>query len=216
MHRLPIAREPLRRILCLGAHCDDIDIGCGGTLLALSAANPELTIDWIVFTGSPTREAETEEAVADLLADVEVNLSFMSFSDGDLPGSLTAVKSAFRKLTEIPQPDLVFTHYRGDLHQDHRVIGELTWQTFRDHVIWEYEIPKYDGDIGRPNIYVPLDDATMDRKIAVLLDRYVSQRSKPWFSAETFRALGRLRGIEAGLRAGFAEAFYSSKTVIDL
>jgi len=217
MHRLPIARDPLRRILCLGAHCDDIEMGCGGTILMLSASNPGLTIDWIVFTGPPTREVETKKAVADLLADSDkVTLSFMSFSDGDLPGSLTAVKSAFRKLTERPAPDLVLTHYRGDLHQDHRVIGELTWQTFRDHLIWEYEIPKYDGDIGRPNVYVPLDRVTMERKITVLLDHYASQRTKPWFSAETFMALGRLRGIEAGSPAGFAEAFYSAKTVIDL
>lgn len=215
MHDLSLGSRPFRRVLCLGAHCDDIEIGCGGTLLTLLEHSADLAVDWVVFTGTPERAAETRAAAAELLTGArETNVIVRTFADGYLPAELAAVKSSFAELSTLPAPDLILTHYRGDLHQDHRAIGELTWQTFRNHLIWEYEIPKYDGDTGRPNVYMPLTTAVLERKIGILMNNFTSQRTKPWFSADTFRALPRLRGLESGTASGWAEAFHGPKMVV--
>lgn len=205
---------PVRRILCLGAHCDDVDIGCGGTLLALRQADAAVAIDWVVFSAPPERARETRVAVEALLGSGEnTRLVLRDFRDGHFPACFTELKSAFADLRDLGQPDLILTHHRGDLHQDHRLVGELTWQTFRDHLIWEYEVPKYDGDLGRPNVYMPVPDDLAERKIQVILDSYPSQSDKPWLTGDTLRALMRLRGIEAR-SARWAEAFHSPKLVV--
>lgn len=216
MHELSLGGRKLRRILCLGAHCDDIEIGCGGTLLQILAASPGVEVDWVVFTGSPERAAETRAAAAEFLAGAgRSSVTIQAFTDGSLPAELGTLKACFRnEIARQPVPDLVLTHFRGDFHQDHRTIAELTWQTFRDQLIWEYEIPKYDGDLGRPNVYVPLDEALLRRKVDILQKHFDTQRGKAWFSADTFLALSRLRGVEAGGSCIYAEAFHSTKSVI--
>lgn len=204
-----------RRLLCLGAHCDDIEIGCGGTVLALLAANPELTVDWVVFGSTPPRAAEARASAAAFLGhDARHRIVIREFRDGYFPSESAAIKDAFEELKRLPGPDLVLTHHRGDFHQDHRVIGELTWNTFRNHVVLEYEIPKYDGDLGRPNLFVPLADAVRRRKVELILEHFPSQAGKQWWTASTFDALMRLRGIECAAAEGWAEAFFAPKLVL--
>lgn len=204
-----------RRVLCLGAHCDDIEIGCGGTILALVAANPAIAIDWVVFSGTPERVMEGRAAAASLLGGTtNARVTIHGFRDGYFPADLPRIKDCFNAIAAGPAPDLVLTHYRQDLHQDHRTVGELTWQTFRNRLIWEYEIPKYDGDLGRPNVFVPVTAQQAARKIEVLMGSFRSQASKGWFSPDTFEALLRLRGIEAASPTGRAEAFHAPKTVV--
>jgi LmbE family N-acetylglucosaminyl deacetylase len=207
------ARAPLR-VLCLGAHSDDIEIGCGGTLLKLSAQYPRLAVDWIVFGAGGARGAEARASAQDFLRAVKAQtIRVHDFRDGFFPYDGARIKDQFEELKRELAPDLIFTHQRNDLHQDHRLICELTWNTFRDHLILEYEIPKYDGDLGAPNFFVPLDAATCEQKIKLLLEHFGTQRSKDWFTADTFRALLRLRGVEARSPTQFAEAFYCRKLV---
>lgn len=202
-------------ILCIGAHCDDIELGCGGTLLKIARECPGAQFDWVVFCGNSSRNDETRRAADQLLAGVDnCRFHFLSFRDGFLPYEGAAVKDALRKLAASLSPDLVFTHYIDDAHQDHRLVSEITANIFRDDLILEYEIPKYDGDLGRPNVYFALDDDTVTRKTEILLDSFPSQADKHWFTAETFRALPRLRGIEAGRKVKYAEAFYNRKLLI--
>lgn len=207
------AGAPLR-ILCLGAHSDDIEIGCGGTLLSLVRRQPAVSIRWVVFSASGERATEARRSAAQFLsgagaADVHVK----EYRDGYFPASGAQIKDDFELLKREFQPDMIFTHYRHDLHQDHRVVSELTWNTFRDHLILEYEVPKYDGDLGQPNTFVVLDEATCARKLQLLAECFPSQQGKQWFDDETFRALLRLRGMEANSLTRYAEAFYCRKAV---
>lgn len=204
----PPGDRPLR-LLGLGAHADDLEIGCGGTVLTLLERHPRAEVCWAVFSASPARRAEAEAAAARFLAGAaRREVIVHAFRDGFFPYEGAAVKEAVEALAAF-RPDVVFTHYRDDRHQDHRALSDLTWNTFRDHLVLEYEIPKYDGDLGRPNLYQPLTDAVAEAKVARLLAAFASQHAKPWFTDETFRALLRLRGVEA--RARYAEAFYARK-----
>jgi len=204
-------RRPLR-ILCLGAHSDDIEIGCGGTLLHLLGTR-KASVTWVVFSALGQRSSEAKRGAVRFLGDaVKSQVVLHAFRDGFFPTEWLQIKETFEGLRAENEPDLIFTHFREDRHQDHRVLSDLTWNTFRDHQILEYEIPKWDGDLGRPNVYVPLSTALARRKVAGLMAVFASQRSKRWFSEETFRALLRLRGIEAG--TDWAEGFHGRKVVV--
>jgi LmbE family N-acetylglucosaminyl deacetylase len=211
---LPLGKEdrPLH-LLAIGAHCDDIEIGAGGTILSVLAARP-VELHWVILTSTPERRAEALASAAAFRAGAGGATIVYEFRDGFLPYEGPAVKEAFEALKDLPAPDVIFTHYRGDLHQDHRLVSELTWNTFRDHLIFEYEIPKYDADLGHPNVFVPLEDGTLRRKWELLWESFPSQRGRRWFTEETIRALARVRGIESGTSAGFAEGFHSRKAVI--
>jgi LmbE family N-acetylglucosaminyl deacetylase len=207
--------SPALRVLCLGAHSDDIEIGCGGLLLALQRTR-RLEVDWVVFSASGRRAEEARAGAASFLEDVSaVHLTLHEFRDGFFPHT-PAIKDAFEALKERPRPDLVLTHYRDDRHQDHRVLSDLAWNTFRDHLVLEYEIPKFDGDLGSPNCFAPLDRELCDRKVTHLESVFGSQRDKHWFSAETFLGLMRLRGMECRAPGGYAEAFYTRKVCLAL
>lgn len=209
------AAEPVRRILAIGCHSDDIEIGCGGTLLTLARANQEAEIDWFVLA-APGERGEEARASAEAFtagfaaARVEVH----PFRDGFLPYVGGEVKEVFEDLKARVDPQIVFTHTGYDFHQDHRLASELTWNTFRSHLILEYEVPKYDGDLGRPNVFVPLTQAIVDEKLALLEEHFASQRGKHWFDRETFLALMRLRGLESVAPERFAEAFTARKVVV--
>jgi LmbE family N-acetylglucosaminyl deacetylase len=203
------------RILCLGAHPDDIEIGCSGTVLRLLELYPSLSVSWVVLGASEERAQEALSSVAALLGPLpRPSVIIKSFQDGFLPYQGAEVKRFFEELKQDTSPDVVFTHYRHDLHQDHGLVSELTWNTFRDHVILEYEIPKYDGDLGAPNVFMPLSDAICRRKIDNILASFPSQAGKRWFEEGLFRALMRLRGMEANAPSGYAEAFYGRKLVL--
>lgn len=196
-------------VLCLGAHCDDIEIGCGATLIRWAREYPGCRFVWAIFSGETGREHESRAAATQLLEGCE--LRFHTFRDRFFPSQGEPIKEAFDALRAAVTPDIVLTHFLDDRHQDHRTIAELTWNTFRSHVILEYEIPKYEGDLGHPNVFVPHTAADLDRKVECLLTSFPSQRSRAWFTADTFRALARLRGIESGAPSGFAEAFHGRK-----
>jgi LmbE family N-acetylglucosaminyl deacetylase len=205
------------RLLCLGAHPDDIEIGCGGTLLRLFAERPDAEVRWVVFSGSAPRRAEAEASARAWLNGLDAGpcaIAVHGFRDGFFPAEFTALKETFERLRQEWQPALILTHYRADLHQDHRLVAELTHQIFRDHLIWEYEIPKYDGDLGNPNLFVALEEAACRQKTTRLLAHFASQRGRAWFTAETFMALMRLRGIGCQAPAGYAEGFYCRKAVV--
>jgi LmbE family N-acetylglucosaminyl deacetylase len=202
------------QILCLGAHSDDIEIGCGGTILSLASQYPDCEFHWVVFSAAGVREAEARRA-ATLFAGAGrlQGPRLKGFQDGFMPFLGAEVKTYFEELKQAVSPDLIFTHNRQDAHQDHRLLAELTWNTFRDHFILEYEIPKYDGDMGRPSFFVPLTAEVARNKVAYLMDAFASQRSKRWFTEDTFISLMRLRGMECNAPSGFAEAFYARKIV---
>ena len=206
-------REPLR-VLCLGAHCDDIEIGCGGTLLTLARQEPGLAVEWVVLSGDDVRAAETQRSADAFLAGVaKRGLAVERFRDGYLPYQGERVKDYFEALKTRVSPDVIFTPYRDDWHQDHRFVAELTWSTFRDHAILEYETPKYDPEpSGAPNLMVPLDDDIAEAKVRHLLTAYASQASRPWFTRDVFLGALRLRGVQA--RTRFAEAFYARKLLL--
>jgi LmbE family N-acetylglucosaminyl deacetylase len=207
-------RDGPKRILAVGAHPDDIEIGCGGTILRLIAEHSGLEVMWVVFSSTPERAAEGRASAAAFLEGVRAKkVLIRDYRDGFLPYSGAAVKDEFEALKREFTPDLVFTHYRGDRHQDHRLISDLTWNTWRDHLILEYEIPKYDGDFGSPNFFAPLTPRTLDRKIGLLIEHFGSQRGKPWFAADLFRAVARIRGMEAAAAEGLAEGFYGRKAL---
>jgi LmbE family N-acetylglucosaminyl deacetylase len=206
------------RILCLGAHSDDIEIGCGGLILELLAAQPATVVHWVVFSGDAARAREARASARSFLRGARrPAVATHRFRDGFFPYEGNRIKTVFEKLKQaLPALDLVLTHYRDDLHQDHRVISDLTWNTFRDHMVLEYEVPKYDGDLGTPNCYVPIARATSDRKATMLMEAFGSQRDRHWFSPETFLALMRLRGIECRAPEGYAEAFYARKLSLSM
>ena len=213
MHPLRFANFAQRPvILCLGAHCDDIEIGCGATLVRWAREYPGARFVWVVFASDEARSAETRAASARLLGpQADVDLRFHGFRDTYMPAQAERVKDAFNELKANVQPDVVLTHHLNDRHQDHRLVAELTWNTFRRHLVLEYEIPKYEGDLGQPNLFVPVAAEDLQRKVDALIECYVSQRGRDWFTADTFRALARLRGIECTAPAGFAEAFHGRK-----
>jgi LmbE family N-acetylglucosaminyl deacetylase len=199
----------------VGAHSDDIEIGCGGLVLRLVKARRVAAVDWVVFSGSGARAKEARASARLFLRGApRVQVRVLNFRDGFFPYD-SAVKEAFERLKRTTRPDLILTHYRDDRHQDHRVLSDLTWNTFRDHAILEYEIPKYDGDLGTPSVFVPIDRATSLQKARHLMDAFGTQRDKHWFSAETFLSLLRVRGMECRSPTGFAEAFYSRKLLLN-
>jgi len=199
-------------VLFLGAHCDDIEIGCGGVVQKLVAAHPRARIHWVTLSSDPVRAEETRRAAGRLLKDAHnVDLRIESFRNSFFPYCGAELKAYFEGLKGEVNPDLVFTHYRHDLHQDHRVVNELTWNTYRNHFILEYEIPKFDGDLGIPNAFCALTRAQLNVKTDVLLDCFQSQRTKSWFTRDTFEALTRLRGVECNAPEGYAEAFHVRK-----
>lgn len=202
-------------VLCLGAHCDDIEIGCGGTILTLiDRFKREVEFHWAVFSSTPERGREAKACAESFLKDVaKKTIVIDSHRDGFFPYVGGTIKDSFEQLKQTFNPDVIFTHYRDDRHQDHRIISELTWNTYRDHFILEYEIPKYDGDLGSPNFFVHLDEAVCKKRNSLILEGFVSQRGKHWFDEETFLALARLRGMESAAPGKYAEAFYCRKAV---
>ena len=213
---LPQSTGPLR-ILCVGAHSDDIEIGCGGTLSQLAQRIPQPEFRWVVLSAAGPRAREAERGARKFLGAASKGaVRLHEFRDGYFPAQFDAIKDAFETLAHEFHPDIVFTHTRDDRHQDHRVVSDLTWNTFRKHLILEYEIPKWDGDLGQPNVYVPLSGNAARLKSKALLDVFGTQRAKDWFSEETFLGLLRLRGIECRAGDGYAEAFHARKVLFPL
>jgi LmbE family N-acetylglucosaminyl deacetylase len=205
------------RVLCLGAHADDIEIGCGGTLLNLVAKVSRLTVHWVVFSGDERRAEEARQSAAALLGNrCEQIVEVHDFQDGIFPHETPRIKKAFEEIKEGPVPDLILTHTMSDLHQDHAVIAALTNNTFRNHLILGYEIPKYDGDLGRSNAYVHLSEEVAQRKAEAIYAAFPSQRHRGWFNPDTFLSLARIRGIECNAPHGFAEAFRAQKMVLGI
>jgi len=203
------------KILCLGAHSDDIEIGCGGILQRLLERNGKLSIDWVVLNAKGVREREARSSAAELVAArADLTMTVQQFRNGYFPYIGAEIKDFFETLKQSRPPDLILTHCRHDLHQDHRLVAELTWNTFRDHLILEYEIPKYDGDLRAPNLFVPLTEQQATAKIEHLLRCFTSQQGKQWFSPDTFRGLLRLRGVECNSPTGLAEAFHARKLTV--
>ncbi|ACJ01336.1 PIG-L deacetylase family protein [Rhodospirillum centenum] len=199
-------------ILCLGAHSDDVEIGCGGTLLTLLERHPGSSVHWVVFAADDVRAAEARDSAADFLhGAARSRIDVHTFRDGFFPAQFTEIKQCFEALKRSGQPDLVLTHHREDRHQDHRTLADLTWNSFRNHLVLEYEIPKYDGDTGNPNLYVPLTRAAAERKAGLLMQHFGSQRARSWFTPETFLGLMRLRGIQSAAPEGYAEGFHACK-----
>jgi LmbE family N-acetylglucosaminyl deacetylase len=212
---LDLGRGPAR-VLAIGCHADDLEIGCGGTLLALVEQRPDIEVMWLVLGAEAARADEARASASAFLGAAAPNATILveGFRDGFFPYLGPAVKERFEELKREVSPDVIFTHVGVDLHQDHRLVSELTWNTFRDHLILEYEIPKYDADLTAPNVYVPLSDEVVRRKVEHLLEHFPSQRRKHWFTEDLFRGLMRLRGMEANSPTRFAEAFRCRKLVL--
>ena len=205
-----------RRILCLGAHSDDIEIGIGGTLLKLAEQVTDLEICWVVFSAPGPRSDEASQSANDFLGGVaNKQIRIGSFRESYFPSEWPSIKDWFEQIKAKFDPDVVFTHYRDDRHQDHRVLADLAWNTFRNHLILEYEILKYDGDLGSPNTFMPLSERLCARKIELLLQHFKTQSTKHWFTSDTFEAMHRIRGIECASATGRAEAFYCRKLVLE-
>jgi LmbE family N-acetylglucosaminyl deacetylase len=208
------AAQPLR-ILCLGAHSDDIEIGCGGTVLRLLAERPGSSVDWVVFSAVDERADEARRSAADFLsAAASSDVVLHRFRESYFPYEGALIKDAFEELKRTCSPDLILCHRRDDEHQDHRTIAQLVWNTFRNHLVAEYEIPKYEGDLGHPNFFVPLSSAVAARKVELLFEHFGTQRSRQWFRPETFDGLMALRGVECAAPDGRAEAFHVRKIVV--
>jgi len=202
------------KILCLGAHPDDIEIGCGGTLLRMIDEVPNACFYWVVFSGTEQRQKEAIESAEIFLKKLEnKNIIIKHFQESYFPFIGAQIKNYFEELKVEFSPDVVFTHYKKDAHQDHRLISDLTWNTFRDHFILEYEIPKYDGDLSTPNAYVDLGERHVNKKILHILDVFETQKGRSWFTEDTFRSILRLRGIESNAQGKYAEGFYCRKIV---
>ena len=210
------AAEGLSSVLAIGCHADDIEIGCGGTVLSLMERNPAIEVTWIVLSAHDVRADEARAGAASFLAAAETppNIVLKPFRDGFFPYTGAEIKTLFEELKHEVAPSLIFTHAGIDLHQDHRLVSELTWNTFRDHLILEFEIPKYDADLSSPNVFVPLSDEIVEKKIELLLDHFPSQRSKHWFTDDLFRAMMRLRGMESNSPTNYAEAFRCRKMLL--
>jgi len=208
-------RDSILRILCLGAHSDDIEIGCGGTVLRILEENPDAEVLWVVMGASGQRADEATASAKSFLARArQKEVIVKEFRDGFFPYIGAEIKGFFEELKRRFAPDLVLTHCRNDLHQDHRLVSELTWNTFRNHLILEYEILKYDGDLGTPNVFVPLTESLARRKVGILLDSFRSQLKKNWFTEDAFLAILRLRGLECNAPEKYAEAYHARKLVL--
>jgi LmbE family N-acetylglucosaminyl deacetylase len=216
MFKMQWDTEYVQSVLCIGAHGDDIEIGCGGTLLQLLAVNPKMRVHWVVLSGTETRRQEAR-ASFDSYCGSEGEHTFrgLDFHDSFFPAQWQELKQQFHQLAAEVSPQLIFTHHGQDAHQDHRVVSELTANAFRDQVILEFEIPKYDGDLGKPNIFVPLRADIIERKVDALMRCFPSQRHRPWFDQETFMGLMRLRGLESKAPSRYAEAFHCRKLVLE-
>jgi len=201
------------KVLCLGAHSDDIEIGCGGAVLQLIAEGANIEITWVIFSSGTDREREARTSAELFLGEAQHEVVVHRFRDGFFPYDGAQIKEQFEALKKRLSPDMIFTHYRQDRHQDHRTISDLTWNTWRNHLILEYEIPKYDGDLGVPNCFVPLRRETCERKIRYICETFQTQSNKAWLTDDTFRGLMRLRGVECAAPEKYAEAFYSRKVV---
>jgi LmbE family N-acetylglucosaminyl deacetylase len=214
---LDIPSDAPLHVLCIGAHADDIEIGCGGTVRQLVEQRPGSSVQWWVVTADDNREREARTAAERLLGGTcHLEIAVSRFRDGYIPSQLEAVKDAFNTFRRDSDPDIIFTHTLHDRHQDHRALADLTWNTWRDHFILEYEVPKWEGDLGQPNLYVPLDEASVQSKLDTLLSCFTTQESKLWFDETTFRSLLRLRGVECRASSGYAEAFHARKVAIRL
>jgi LmbE family N-acetylglucosaminyl deacetylase len=215
MLQFDLIKNGVNTLLCLGAHCDDIEIGCGATILRLVEENPNLNVHWVVLSSSVVRAREARRS-ADLFLYNCTNRSVVvkEFRNGYFPHVGAQIKDYFEELKKVVNPDLILTHYAQDLHQDHRVTAELTWNTFRNHFILEYEIPKYDGGMGAPNSFIPARLDHCESKVKYMLDCFGSESNKHWFTRDTFMGLMRLRGVECNSPSGHAEAFYCRKTVL--
>lgn len=215
MRSLLEALQSPQRVLCLGAHCDDVEIGCSGAIMRWLRDSPGVRFHWVVFSGSGQRESETRAAARRILGDVGSHeVEVLRFRESYFPQEYAAIKDRFEALRASGSPDLVLTHHLGDRHQDHRTLAELTWNTFRDHTVLEYEIAKYEGDLGHPNVFVPLEREVVEAKIDTLMTSFPSQHARRWFEPETFRGLMRLRGVESNAPSGYAEAFHARKLVL--
>lgn len=215
MLKMNLEKNKGLKILCLGAHSDDIEIGCGGTILRLQKDFPDLKFHWIVFSGTPSRAEEAQSCANEFLTKIESKrIDVLDFKESYFPFVGKEIKDYFETLKLFFSPDLILTHYKNDAHQDHRLISQLTWNTFRDHMIFEYEIPKYDGDLSTPNFYVNINKSLIQQKVNLICNHFQSQKKKGWFTKETFMALSKLRGIESNSVSGYAEAFYCRKIVI--
>lgn len=202
-------------LLLLGAHCDDIEIGCGGTLLKMIEDYEIDRIMWVVFSSDEIRKKEAVISAEQFLTSVSnVDVQVFDYKDGYLPSVWSTLKDEFEIIKEKVTPDIIFTHYRHDWHQDHRLINELTWNTFRNHLIFEYEIPKYDGDLGNPNLFVPLTEQYIKQKKKIIVESFRSQRDKQWFDDALLTSIMRIRGLECASESKYAEAFYSRKMVL--
>ncbi len=204
-------------VLCLGAHADDIEIGAGGTILGWIAAGVKLDIHWCVLSAAGPRREEARASAEDFVKDAaRAEIELADFTDTQFPEESREIKAWLNDLRGRVQPDLILTHRGDDAHQDHREVNRLIWTVFRNHLILEYEVPKWDGDLGRPNLYVPLHPGVLERKIDLLISHFGSQRSKDWFDAETFRGLARLRGMECRAAGHYAEAFHVRKAILGM
>jgi LmbE family N-acetylglucosaminyl deacetylase len=213
MQGLKISNNQPLNILCLGAHCDDIEIGAGGTLLKLFDEYKINKVNWVVFASNEIRKREATVSAGKFLKAVKNSeIIIQSYRDGFLPFLASEIKDFFEKIKKDFNPDIIFTHYRDDRHQDHRLVSDLTWNTWRNHLILEYEIPKYDGDMGIPNFFVPLGEKYINERNNILIESFESQKNKHWFDDSTFRALPRIRGMESA--SEFAEAFYARKIIL--
>ena len=208
--------DNINNVLCLGAHSDDIEIGCGGTLLKLARQRPDIKVTWVVFSGKGARAREAKASAQTFLQGIKKSkIILKQFRISFFPFEGKAIKDYFEVLKRLPQPDLIFTHYRDDRHQDHRVLSDFAWNTWRNHLILEYEVPKYDGDLGVPNVFVPVPEDLCREKVDNLCRFFRTQNNKHWFASETFLGLMRLRGMECASPTNYAEAFYCRKLVLE-
>jgi LmbE family N-acetylglucosaminyl deacetylase len=213
----PAPLGSVRRVLCLGAHSDDIEIGVGGTLLKLIERTPNLEIWWVVFSAPGARAEEACQSADEFLSGVASRqVKIGSFRESYFPSEWPSIKEWFEEIKAKFDPEIVLTHYRDDRHQDHRVLSDLAWNTFRNHLILEYEILKYDDDLGSPNLFMPLSEQLCARKIELLLKHFKTQSTKHWFTSDTFKAMHRVRGVQCASATGFAEAFYCRKMALDV
>lgn len=210
-------QKPTLEILVLGAHPDDIEIGCGGTLFSLLSGFPGATFRWVVFSGDAKRRSEAYESASELLStNARHKVELHDFRDGYFPHEAAAIKDCFEALKRDCRPSLVFTHWAGDAHQDHRIVSELTFNTFRDHLILEYEIPKIEGDLGNPQLFSALSAEQLMRKTDHIARHFRSQADKRWFTPDTFTSLARLRGLACNAPSGYAEGYYVRKLLVDI
>lgn len=210
-----VGRGAPLRLLCIGAHSDDIEIGCGAAIMGWLDTMPAVEVTWVVLNGVAERKQEARRSAVALLRRARRSrIVFGTFRDGFLPAQYQKAKAFFEKLKQGDTPDIVLTHFLSDRHQDHRITAELTWNTWRNHLVLEYEIPKYEGDLAQPNAYIPVSEAIARRKVAHLERHFSTQRTKGWFAAENFLALMRIRGLECRAPSGYAEAFHVRKFVL--